>query len=1069
MLLEPRAQARRDATFLLGDGDRLRQSGRWKEAREKWLAAAEAYRRAGDSIGLSAAYRRLGDSYTQGTDPDKGEHRVFLDYYVKGVSAATDAFEASTRKESSRDSEAQSRAEALRRKATSLSESNDCVHALPIFVEAERLYRQAGLAVEEIRSLLLRATCLTGSDADLTAMLTVVAEKLQALPQSSHDPKLVAEALFQAGRWREAREAYQKMLSRAERAKDTSGIAGAFLDMGIVQAAQGDLSAAEVSLKKSLSILSSLDGELDRNREGLARESLGRVFLEGGRLDEGVEEIHRAREIWQRFGQPDRDVVSLSRLAAGLSDNGDLAAALSAVHEAEELQRRLPDDSEAEGDLRKVKASILKAQGKFQEALGSLYQAEDFYRRGRFSLKLAAVTSDIRNLQDFLGRTKVGETSQEAPVASGQSRLMKQLEDVKRFQSLDQSGKNQEAIELCQQMIRSFMETGNRDGEALGRGLLAVSDIKTGRIEEALEELNRASLLLTPKSDPGVQKVISQVTLMTKVVQKLDSLREGRGDQGTSLREIGDLLRQGIRTQEGPGLGADRDPMLPAFKVLERLVSGDREGTFREVSETLSLFNRWGKDLTMSELKTPFFDRQFGMYAIGVELSLMTGRPEAAFRYAEEARARAFADQIANQRIDERHGANPELLREMNSLQLQLLRLKKDLGVERQKSLAEQSPERLASLQRALEKIGQSHDELRIRLKATNPEFGALVSVDPVDLSEIQHQVLDDRTTLIEYFLPIESEGPAGLVLAFVIDCEHFKMVRLPVTSGDLKNRIIELRSLIEARQPVTSQAAVLYQDLFAPLVSHIRHRNLVIVPHSLLHFLPFAALWDEKGQRYLGDAYTLSYSPSATALKFAREKKARAVGPVLAAGDPDGSLPHAAAEARAIARLYGDQPLLGRAATEGAVVARAGKAGILHLATHAVLNPVNPLFTRIELAADAEHDGNLEMGEVLGLDLTKAGLVVLSGCSTQLGKLSAGDELEGLTRAFIYAGTPAVVSSLWDVKDDSTSFLMERFYSHLRRGEGRAVALQRAQMETRHRFPHPYHWAAFVLTGDGR
>jgi CHAT domain-containing protein len=140
-----------------------------------------------------------------------------------------------------------------------------------------------------------------------------------------------------------------------------------------------------------------------------------------------------------------------------------------------------------------------------------------------------------------------------------------------------------------------------------------------------------------------------------------------------------------------------------------------------------------------------------------------------------------------------------------------------------------------------------------------------------------------------------------------------------------------------------------------------------------------------------------------------------------------------------------------------------------VHLAAHAILNPVNPLFTRVELAPDEGHDGSLEMHEVFGLDLSKTGLVVLSGCRTQMGTLSAGDDLEGLTRAFLYAGTPAVVSSLWDVDDESTSLFMERFYTHLRKGTGRAEALRRAQAETRRKFPHSYYWAAFVLTGDGR
>jgi CHAT domain-containing protein len=294
-------------------------------------------------------------------------------------------------------------------------------------------------------------------------------------------------------------------------------------------------------------------------------------------------------------------------------------------------------------------------------------------------------------------------------------------------------------------------------------------------------------------------------------------------------------------------------------------------------------------------------------------------------------------------------------------------------------------------------------------------------------------------------------------------------MLTLPVLSGDLQKRLAEFRNLIGAHRDVGPQAAELYRDLFAPLERQVRHRNLIIVPHGVLHFLPFAALWDGKRRSYLGDAYALSYAPSATALKFARQRKAQAVGPVLVVGDPDGSLPQSALEARAVSHLYGDEPLIGRAATKDVVIDRAGQAGILHLAAHAVLNPVNPLFTRIELAPDGEQGGGLEMHEVFGLDLSRTGLVTLSACSTQMGKLSAGDELEGLTRAFLYAGTPAVLASLWNVEDESTAFLMTKFYTHLRRGTGRAESLRLAQMETRKRFPHPYQWAAFVLTGDGR
>jgi len=91
----------------------------------------------------------------------------------------------------------------------------------------------------------------------------------------------------------------------------------------------------------------------------------------------------------------------------------------------------------------------------------------------------------------------------------------------------------------------------------------------------------------------------------------------------------------------------------------------------------------------------------------------------------------------------------------------------------------------------------------------------------------------------------------------------------------------------------------------------------------------------------------------------------------------------------------------------------------------------------------------------------------VLSACETNVGAVSAGDEVVGLNRAFIYAGTPTVISSLWNVDDAATALLMERFYIHLRAGKSKGEALRQAQMDVRAKYPHPYYWASFVLTGD--
>lgn len=221
--------------------------------------------------------------------------------------------------------------------------------------------------------------------------------------------------------------------------------------------------------------------------------------------------------------------------------------------------------------------------------------------------------------------------------------------------------------------------------------------------------------------------------------------------------------------------------------------------------------------------------------------------------------------------------------------------------------------------------------------------------------------------------------------------------------------------------------------------------------------------------------------------------------------GDPNKDLQFAELEAGELQKLYPQSTvLLRKEATEEKSKALSPQYDILHFATHAELKEEDPLSSAILLAKDGTEDGRLEVREIFGMDL-KANLVVLSACETGLGKLSTGDELVGLTRAFIYAGAPSVIASLWKVEDDTTAALMASFYRNLKtmskvealrqaqleliRGDGGAELLAKrgvggigklgevpvAKPQSPTPVPvsistsHPYFWAPFILVGDGK
>lgn len=185
--------------------------------------------------------------------------------------------------------------------------------------------------------------------------------------------------------------------------------------------------------------------------------------------------------------------------------------------------------------------------------------------------------------------------------------------------------------------------------------------------------------------------------------------------------------------------------------------------------------------------------------------------------------------------------------------------------------------------------------------------------------------------------------------------------------------------------------------------------------------------------------------------------------------------LRYAGAEARAVVEAHAEprRLLFGKAATESAFKSAAPGFRVLHLATHSRWNRLNPLLSGLDLEPGSGEDGRLEVHEILGLRLD-ASLVTLSACETALGTdllgaVPAGDDFVGLTRAFLHAGSGAVLASLWEVDDRSTLELMRAFYARLATsGPSEALAsAQRSMLSGRTALARPYDWAAFVLVGE--
>jgi CHAT domain-containing protein len=461
------------------------------------------------------------------------------------------------------------------------------------------------------------------------------------------------------------------------------------------------------------------------------------------------------------------------------------------------------------------------------------------------------------------------------------------------------------------------------------------------------------------------------------------------------------------------------------------------------------------------------------IYNRAVLLAQQQGQIDLAFHLSERARARAFYDSLGDGNLQLADSAAQALLVKEHETYTALDTLQTNLTVMNIVNMRD--PVRAAEFKRHAADAEQAHTTA---LAAIQQRGGQLATLAPggsstaLDRAATQ-ALLDPQTTLVAYYVLDDR------TLAFVLTRDRFDVVTLAPGYAMLRTSVEALRRFTKRDEPFPAEAAQLYKWLIAPLRVQglLATPYLVVVPHSVLHHLPFAALGD--GSHFLVDDVALTTLPSASSLPFVQANAGHQLDkPLILGNAPSGAQASQSAqdsdgEAQTVATLLKSAPILGAAATEAALRDQASQAGIIHLAMHSQLDPADPLASSIALAPGGQEDGQLQVRELYGLNLQAANLVVLSGNDApidNLGKataVTAGDEVVGMTRALFFAGAPSAITTLWRTDEATSALLMDRFYTHLLAGADKAEALRRAQQDIRARYPNPYYWAGFVLSGD--
>jgi CHAT domain-containing protein/Tfp pilus assembly protein PilF len=669
------------------------------------------------------------------------------------------------------------------------------------------------------------------------------------------------------------------------------------------------------------------------------------------------------------------------------------------------------------------------------------------------------------------------------------------------------------AIPLLESAARHAKEAGATNSEANSYTWLARAYRRIGNPDLAMQSTEKAASVLESavtqmragkqRLGPQGQAVLRRMernyanTLLAIAGNHL-ALRQMEPARAAFQKALDAAKRSGspyLMAEAQHGLGAVamfQGDWVPAARLLEEALRLSQQPSFAQgVRRHLGLvYRQMGKhpeaevllrqavasiedvrsQLQSEEHREAFVEDKMGAYGNLIGVLFDQRKFAEAFDMSERARARAFLDLLGN-RVSLSKGRSAALMAEEKALQERIVQLKAHQELQEDDEEAPQGVPRIGqdAQQRELELAREAYSAFLARVRAQSREQASLMTVEPLSLPEVQ-EILGPETALVEYFVG------AGRTLVWVVSRNRLRPVRLRIEEAELTKRVSEFRDLIASRdrlEELRDAAQNLYQMLLVPAFPAGLPREIIVVPHRVLHYLPFHALMSGP-DRYLIQDCLVSYLSSASLLQFTREKQAAATPAALAVGNPDLEDPslnlrYAEREVREVERLIPEAIVLVRKdATKTQTRRHLAARSLVHLATHADLEEQDPLGSALLLRPEGGDDGRLEVQEVFGLDL-QANLVILSACDTSLGKLTQGDEVIGLTRAFIYAGTPSVISTLWRVNDRASYELMRAFYGYLKAGRPKSEALRQAQLATLRAYPHPYFWAAYQLTGEPR
>ena len=889
----------------------------------------------------------------------------------------------------------------------------------------------------------------------------------------------------------------------------------------------------------------------DRQLEARTLNNIGFVYSALGENQKALDYYQQALPLSRTVGDRASEAVTLNNIGLIYDALGKNQQALDYFQQALPLRRAVGDRAGEARTLNNI-GGVYNDLGEKQQALDYLQQALPLLRAVGNRIGVANILSNIGSIYNDLGEKQqaLDYLQQALPLLREVGDRIGEAFTLNNIGSVyNDLGENQQALDYLQQALPLSREMGDRTGEALTINNVGFIYYALGENQQALDYYQQALSLSRAVGDRELEaRTLNNIGLIYDSLgenqQALDYYQQAlslsretgdRSNEATNLSNIGsvyddlgekqqalDHYQQALPLSQAVGDRAQEALILYNIAYVERN-KGNLQAALTSIQDSLDIIENLRTKVISPELRQTYFSTVQGDYKFYIDLLMelhqqkpSQGYDKQAFNISERSRARVLLELLTEANANIKEGIDPQLLAQEKSLQGQLDATEKQLldinnnpnSTDEQKSTIAQKHQTLL----------EQYQDLQNEIRRKSPKYADLKYPQPLTLEQVQQQILDKDTVLLQYSLGEERS------YLWAVTKEGMTSYQLP-SQEEIEKRTINLLRIIKQGNPKTLAQAVslLNKVILAPAQDQLTKKRILVVADGVLQYIPFAALSISENQQPLITNYEIINLPSSSSLATIRQEiqarkpapKALAIlaDPVFSLDDKrvnnspttlsqqetsdlwllalqrsvrsleDGKfipLPGTRQEAEAILKLVPEDSQKTYAFDFDANLSNAtnpqlSQYRIVHFATHGIFHPQSPESSGVVLSL-VDKNGNtvngfLRLHEIFNLKLP-AEIVVLSACQTGKGKEIKGEGLVGLTRGFMYAGSPRVLVSLWKVDDQATAEIMTRFYRlMLEQKLSPAEALREAQLEMQQEteWQYPYYWAAFVLQGEWR